>query len=312
MFGNNNCKEVVENVCPYCNEHLLMNKRSFANHVRWCKCNPKRNEMLRSTKSKISEKSIKQHIQRYGKYKEYKVYCNTCGKEIIVKERENKFDKNKKYYCSKSCANTHKLNDEQKHHISQGIRQYLLNKDQNYIFSKDKIKICPVCGKQFNSKGNTCSSSCGAKYKLYKRIPDILSKENNEKLKEIKSIYKRYCQFQFSLNDFPDEFDFDLINKYGWYKARNRGNNLNGISRDHKYSCNEAFNNLIDPYIISHPANCQLLIHNDNISKLDKCSLTIDELKNRILKWNNKYGNYPNKIDYNLFDKLGINFYIKL
>ena len=32
-FGNDRCKEIVENICPYCNEKLIMNKRSFANHV---------------------------------------------------------------------------------------------------------------------------------------------------------------------------------------------------------------------------------------------------------------------------------------
>ena len=40
VFGNDKCKEVVENICPYCGEKLIMNKRSFANHIRWCKSNP--------------------------------------------------------------------------------------------------------------------------------------------------------------------------------------------------------------------------------------------------------------------------------
>ena len=45
-FGNNTCKEIVENVCPYCQEHLIMNKRSFANHVGWCKQNTKYYEKI--------------------------------------------------------------------------------------------------------------------------------------------------------------------------------------------------------------------------------------------------------------------------
>ena len=44
-FGNDRCKEIVENICPYCNEKLIMNKRSFANHVRWCKKNPRYEEI---------------------------------------------------------------------------------------------------------------------------------------------------------------------------------------------------------------------------------------------------------------------------
>ena len=170
------------------------------------------------------------------------------------------------------------------------------------------IHICPICGKEFKGKSKYCSISCARKHKLYLKIPDILQLQDNKRIEEIKKIYKRYCQFQFSLKQFPNEFDFELINKFGWYKAKNHGNNLNGISRDHKYSCQEAFHNLIDPYLISHPANCQLLQHNINVSKLDKCSITLEELKNNIQKWNQLYGEYPNKIDYTLFEKLEIKF----
>ena len=51
---------IVENVCPYCGKHLLMNKKSFANHVRWCKSNPKYEEIRKnaSEKSRISNKKI--------------------------------------------------------------------------------------------------------------------------------------------------------------------------------------------------------------------------------------------------------------
>ena len=84
--------------------------------------------------------------------------------------------------------------------------------------------------------------------------------------------------YKYLLNSYPEEFDFSLIEKYGWYKAKNRGNNLNGVSRDHIYSRDKGFENLIDPYIISHPANCQLLIHTDNESKNCKCDMSIEEL----------------------------------
>lgn len=302
-FGNSTCKEIVENICPYCNEHLIINKRSFANHVRWCKSNPKYQEILNSTKEKVSKKSKEYFNNKYGKIKEFKVNCSYCEKEFIIKEREYKFDINKKYYCSKSCASSsHKLNDNQKQNISNGVKNFLKSNNPNYICYKDIIKICPICGKEYVSKYNTCSQSCGAKFRYIKNL------DNNQI--NIKFLYKHYCNFKFSLNDFPNEFNFNLIKKNGWYKAINNGNNLNGVSRDHKFSCNEGFNQLIDPYIISHPANCQLLIHNDNISKLDKCSITLENLIKNIKIWNNKYGKYPNKIDYYLFDKLNIKFKI--
>ncbi len=39
-----------------------------------------------------------------------------------------------------------------------------------------------------------------------------------------------------------------------------------------------------------HPANCNLLKHNENVSKYKSCSITLDELLTRIKMWNIKYG----------------------
>jgi hypothetical protein len=103
------------------------------------------------------------------------------------------------------------------------------------------------------------------------------------------SDYRHECSFKFSLNEYPEEFDFSLVEKYGWYRAKNRGDNLNGVSRDHIVSVKFGYENKIDPKIISHPANCQLLRHNENISKNKKCSLTIDELLEKIEQWDDKY-----------------------
>lgn len=80
-----------------------------------------------------------------------------------------------------------------------------------------------------------------------------------------------------------------LIEKYGWYKAKNHGDNLNGVSRDHMYSVMEGYRNNIDYNLISHPANCKLLKQTDNVSKRDNCSITLDELNKRIFEWDNKY-----------------------
>ena len=71
-------------------------------------------------------------------------------------------------------------------------------------------------------------------------------------------------------------------------------------------SCNFGYEKLIDPYLVSHPANCMLLQHNKNISKNSKCSITIDQLIERIKTWHSKYGVYENKIDYTYFDKHNI------
>ena len=125
-----------------------------------------------------------------------------------------------------------------------------------------------------------------------KRVCEPCKKLNMKKrgahMSEIQK-YRSACSFKFSLNDFPEEFDFSLIEKYGWYSAANRGNNLNGVSRDHMISIMYGFKNGIPAKIISHPANCTLMRHNDNVSKSTGCSITLEELKLRIEEWDKKY-----------------------
>jgi len=58
---------------------------------------------------------------------------------------------------------------------------------------------------------------------------------------------------------------------------------------DHMFSVREGFEKGIDPYLISHPANCELMIHNYNISKNKKSSITIDDLLNKIKEFEEKF-----------------------
>ena len=44
--------------------------------------------------------------EKFGEKKKFKVICSTCGKEIIVEEREKIFPKKDKYYCNRSCSNS--------------------------------------------------------------------------------------------------------------------------------------------------------------------------------------------------------------
>ena len=289
-FGNEKCKEIVENICPYCTQVLLMNKRSFANHVRWCKSNPKYDEIRIGCVNKIKSKT-KRKINRV-------LSCLVCGNQYNIECTDNQFIKGKyKKTCCDEC--------------SKKLTVMNTNHDEKIEKIKSKasikpveVKICECCGKEYKTKKSHqrfCCKDCAIKYRNYKYYSDP---------KEIllKKLYKRCCDFKFALNEFPNEFDFALINKYGWYKAKNRGNNLNGISRDHIYSKTKALENWVDPYIISHPANCQLLRHNDNISKYTECDLTFENLVSKIKDWHNKYGEYPNKIDYTIFENNGIKF----
>jgi len=66
--------------------------------------------------------------------------------------------------------------------------------------------------------------------------------------------------------------------------------NLNGVSRDHMFSIAEGFKLGINPDLISHPANCKLMIQNKNLKKGAMSSITIDELTLKINNWNKIYG----------------------
>lgn len=102
--------------------------------------------------------------------------------------------------------------------------------------------------------------------------------------------YRPSCEFKFNIQHFKDEFDFELIQQYGRYSPSNKGNNLNGVSRDHMYSVKDGFVNKVDPTLIAHPANCRLMKHCDNSSKHSLSVITLAELMERIEKWNQKYG----------------------
>lgn len=124
-----------------------------------------------------------------------------------------------------------------------------------------------------------------------KKIKDTREINRQKRLENIQN-YREYansCRFRFSLNNYPDEFNFDLVKKYGWYRATNHGGNGEGVSRDHMISIKWGWINHISPEIISHPANCQLLMHKDNKGKGISCSLTLEQLEEKILLWNKKY-----------------------
>lgn len=116
--------------------------------------------------------------------------------------------------------------------------------------------------------------------------------KNNPNYNPNKPEFERYgcnCKFKFNLGDFLDEFDLKKVR--GIYHLKNN-KSKDGYTRDHMYSIFDGFKNNIDPKIISHPANCQLITMSENSKKKDKSCITLDELLERIRLWNIKYGEY--------------------
>ena len=197
-----------------------------------------------------------------------------CGEIIPFSKRTNK-------YCNHSCVakftNSEKDYSLRSDNIKKGIHKYLID---NNIKEEGKIGlndlICKGCNNKFTNKQKLkfCSDNCRVDY----RRKDMNAFK----------IYKAETNFKFNLADYSDSFDFSLIEDYGWYSPSNKKNNLGGVSRDHMLSVKEGFELGIDPKLLSHPANCELMIHNDNISKNKKSSITLEELLERIENFNKK------------------------
>lgn len=103
-----------------------------------------------------------------------------------------------------------------------------------------------------------------------------------------KLTYKQYyekCRFRFDIDDYPNEFDFKLLNEIGWYSEINP----HGMSRDHMLSISYGWKKEIPPKIISHPANCELMKYDENLQKGWKSSMNYNDLIRRIKQWDIKY-----------------------
>lgn len=230
---------------------------------------------------KLSDDAIARSELLKNNYNKCPKKCVECSVNIPYEKKDNKFCGNKcsAVYENKQRKNTGwSLSYESKKKISEKLS------GREYIKGITLTQKCKNCHTDFTYIGNTklrsfCCGSCSSLY---------YAKTRREKLRYTKSDYENYridCKFNFNLADFTNEFDFSLIEKHGWYKAKNRGDNLNGVSRDHMVSVKYGFENGIPPNIISHPANCSLMLHNDNVSKYKKCSLTLEELVFRIEMW---------------------------
>jgi hypothetical protein len=207
----------------------------------------------------VTLKSIKNRTYRLGIKPIYyeKIICKCCGDEFEGLISESRI------FCSKSCSITFSnknrvVSEEQK----QKVREKLTKSKKIKSF---ELRVCRFCNeKKINKKHKIICDEC--KNSFYK-------------------FYKPQCVFEFDITEYNNKFDLELVKNNGWYSPKNKGNNLKGVSKDHMYSVRDGFINKIDPEIIRHPANCQLLIHSENNSKNYNSSITIEELIERIKNW---------------------------
>lgn len=242
-----------------------------------------RNKLINANKnySIQNKKANETRSKRIASLKiEKTVNCKKCNKELIVKTDSNGKIK-EFYYCSRKCANSHVFSNETK------------NKQKIALFNKRIYCKCITCEKEiyYVSKIKLQCNKCRIEESKRNKKEFISSNLSD------KQHYYRLAGFNFSLNTYIDEFDFSLVKKFGWYKSKRYGKegNTKGISRDHLYSVSQAYKDNINPLIISHPANCRLIQHSENISKNYRCSVTIQELLEKIKNWEEKYGSFYNE-----------------
>lgn len=250
----NNIKLCTCEICGFTTE----NGRIMSNHKRWKHIMPKNSETYTLFTTKMSSIKKEDKIEKL-------CICKKCGKEFKQAATEHNWNiGNIKLFCSRSCANSRGPRTED---FKQKVR----------IKRRRNDKICPICGVTYNSRSNTCSRHCGNLLRYKDRLKDI-------------KYYRSKCKFNFALSKYPNEFDFEIIKKYGWYSpANSKKPNLNGVSRDHMVSIKYGFEHNIDPKIIAHPANCRIILQNDNASKYSDCCITYEQLLERIKIWDSKY-----------------------
>jgi hypothetical protein len=97
-------------------------------------------------------------ITKFGELKKFIVICEKCKKEFEIIEREKLYPQRKKYFCSRSCANSRIFTEE-----SNKRRREKLVKETENKWKEPHIKICKKCKKEFktrNKKQRFCSQIC--------------------------------------------------------------------------------------------------------------------------------------------------------
>lgn len=271
----------METFCPICSKPKKEKNKFCSFRCRNINTNKTRNYLknsiglIKSTNHRLDES--------LGKLMDLEVTCSRCGGHFLVKERIKKFPKKQKYHCSYACSNVRNYSEASRSKMSRSHCKDLSEEEWNERRA-NKLRRKNLSSDDIRSIRSNAGKK-GYKTKVEKGI--ILYD------KSLLKDYRKMCRFKFKLKDF-DEFDLLLYQKYGTYKAKNYGDNPKGIVRDHMYSVKRGFENKIDPYFLSHPANCSLIRANENQSKNSKCTITLEDLYKRVEIWNVKYGPYPN------------------
>lgn len=253
--------------CPICRK--IYSTKGYASHY-FANHDPVGIEKMKAVRERGTDATFRNKDFLQEKFSNIKKKVRTpkkCKNEDCQNQTTNTF-------CSRSCSCRHhnksrtaESREKQKRSLRKSLdeRPKVIKKKQEI---KIKTRICELCGKIDSMIGrgrfrSTLCSSCN---------PSLA--------------YRSACSFKFDLRNYPEEFNLNLLEEHGMFHPIK---NPKGVSRDHMVSIRFGKDNNIDPRIISHPANCELLLHSDNFKKFSDCSITMEQLMSRIKDWETKY-----------------------
>lgn len=141
-----------------------------------------------------------------------------------------------------------------------------------------------------------CSDFLGMSFPYLQFIPNCLKvklktpgesvrsyhrKKGTYRNMESKKKYKMECEFHMNFELHSLLANFTDVDVKKWYNQKSGYKNEHS-TRDHMISKEHGYWFNIDTYLMSHPANCLLMKQGDNASKNDRCSITLNELIERV------------------------------
>lgn len=181
------------------------------------------------------------------------LYIRGCSINFIANEL------NSSYYC-----------------IGNFLRKNGLNKPENKsILNKGRKMSKEACVKMGITKRENKEN--GLYDHIYLKNTGLTYKEFQKQLPAFKKYWE---QVRIETNKQP-------IKTLSNFEKRGKMGVDDAYNLDHKYSIIEGFKNNIDPKIIGHISNLEMLPWKENLVKQGSCSITLKELKN-LIKQNNK------------------------
>lgn len=143
------------------------------------------------------------------------------------------------------------------------------------IETKNLLVNCKVCGKQF-SPSNTSYNKISYRAeminqgKINKGVFLCSEKCKEDFLNQYKSEYEIYCRKVWKET-------YKSLNRYS-KKIPNIELRSKKFHLDHKYSIHQGFQNNVNPIIIGHWKNLEIVEYMKNLKKYNRCSITLENL----------------------------------